>query len=475
MTDVSDDALSGLDAIGIAEQIRAGVLTPDEALDAAIARVDALNPALNAVVHRHDDLGRRAIAEGLPDGPFRGVPFLLKDLDLRLADSVTTSGSHLFDGIVAARDSTLTARYKAAGLVIFGKTNAAELGLSSATEPAAFGPTRHPLDPALSPGGSSGGSAAAVASGMVTMAHATDGAGSIRMPASLTGIFGMKPSRGRTPPGPDASEIFFGMSVNHALTVTVRDSAALLDATSGPEPGARHSLAADDLSFLEQSRRDPAPLRIALMTEAFGGEPVEAACCDAAIAAAHLAAGLGHHVEEARPSLDGIDPAHCFRRLAAALTLVFVEDVAAAHGIADPRSLLEPVNVAWMDEAKGLTAGDQIRAIGEMHAMGRALARFFERYDVLITPVTATSRLAHGHFNGTETDVTRFVDRLTAFGPFTFPFNAAGAPAMSLPVSRVDGLPIGAQFASALGRDGTLFALAGQIERARPWHRLTRS
>ncbi|MBZ9938727.1 amidase [Mesorhizobium sp. BR1-1-16] len=475
MTDMTDDALTGLDALGIADEIRKGALTPQEALDAAIARVDALNPALNAVVHRHDDLARRAIAEGLPDGPFRGVPFLLKDLDLRLAGTVTTSGSHLFDGIVATRDSTLTARYKAAGLVIFGKTNAAELGLSSATEPAAFGPTRHPLDPALSPGGSSGGSAAAVASGMVPMAHATDGAGSIRMPASLTGIFGMKPSRGRTPVGPDASEIFFGMSVNHAITMTVRDSAALLDATSGPEPGARYGLAADDLSFLEQSRRDPAPLRIALMTEPFGAEPVEGTCRDVAIEAAHLAAALGHHVEEARPSLDGIDPAHCFRRLAAALTLVFVEDVAAPHGIADPRALLEPVNVAWMDEAKGLTAGDQIRAIGEMHAIGRALARFFERYDVLITPVTAQSRLPHGHFNGAETDVTRFVDRLTAFGPFTFPFNAGGMPAMSVPVTRVGGLPVGAQFASALGRDGTLFALAGQIERARPWHRLTRN
>ncbi len=461
------------DAVGLAALIRTGALSAEEALDAAIERVEALNPALNAVVHRHYDRARQAIVDGLAEGPFRGVPFLLKDLDLRLAGTVTTSGSRLFEGIVAATDSTLTARYKAAGLVIFGKTNAAELGLSSATEPAAFGPTRHPRDPALSPGGSSGGSAAAVASGMVPMAHATDGAGSIRMPASLTGIFGMKPSRGRTPPGPDASEIFFGMSVNHALTMTVRDSAALLDATAGAEPGARHGLAFDPLTFLEQSRRDPAPLRIALMTEPFGGGAVESGCREAAIKAASLAAALGHHVEEAQPSLDGVDPAHCFRRLAAALTLVFVEDVAAAHGIADPRALLEPINVAWMDEAKTLTASDQIRAIGEMHAIGRALARFFERYDVLITPVTSRTRLEHGHFAGADTDVTRFVDRLTAFGPFTFPFNAAGAPAMSLPIATSGGVPVGAQFAAGLGRDGVLFALAGQIERARPWHRLS--
>ncbi|MCX5494085.1 amidase [Kaistia dalseonensis] len=457
------------DAVALADLVASKAVSPLELLETAIERVETLNPALNAVVHKHYDLARAAIGNGLPDGPFRGVPFLLKDLDLALAGTVLSNGSRLFANFVPDYDSTLVARYKAAGLVIFGKTNSAELGNSSACEPLAFGPTRNPWNTAYSTAGSSGGTAAAVAAGLVPMAHGTDGGGSIRMPASLCGLFGLKPSRGRTPSGPKASEIYFGMSASHALTRSVRDSARLLDATAGAEAGGRSSLPAPAVSFEAHAGRDPTPLRIALMKTPFSGRAVDPACAATVERAARFCEQLGHHVEEARPAVDSSRLGTLFRRLGAAFTLALVEDFAAAHGIADPRALMEPITAAAMDEALSLSAVDHVRAIDGAHAVGRILAAFFEDYDLLLSPVTAQARLSIGHLDPDSTDLARFGERLGAFGGFTGHFNAAGMPAMSVPFDVVDGMPVGVQFGAALGREDRLFALAGQIERARPW------
>ncbi len=457
------------DAVGLAGLVARGAVSPGELLDEALAAIDRLNPRLNAVVHRFEDRARRRLAAARPTGRFAGVPFLLKDLDLELAGVPLTNGSRLFDGLVPSRDSTLAARYEAAGLVILGRTNSAELGLSFTTEPRAFGPSLNPWDATLSPGGSSGGAAAAVASGMVPMAHATDGGGSIRQPAALTGLFGLKPSRGRTPPGPAASETFFGLAVSHALTRSVRDSAALLDATLAPEPGALHALPAPAVAYERCAERDPAPLRVALQLRPFEGGTVDPDCLRALEGAAHLLASLGHRVAEDAPPLHDVPFTDLFRRLAGALTAGFVDDAARQRGLADPLPFLDPVHAAWVEEGRGLGAAGLIAALDAVHAVGRAYADFFTRHDVILSPVIATRTLPLGWLGGDHRDLDRQVARFRAHAPFTFPTNAAGCPAMSVPFAMDDGPPLGVQVAAAVGREDLLFALAGQIERTRPW------
>jgi Asp-tRNA(Asn)/Glu-tRNA(Gln) amidotransferase A subunit family amidase len=292
------------DGLGLAALVRRGEVKPQEVLDATIARIEARNPALNAIVTRLYDQARAAVAAGLPDGPFTGVPYLLKDLGALYAGAVTSSGSRLFEGHVADHDSEITARLKRAGLVIAGKTNTPEMGLCPSTEPRAFGPTRNPWRLDTSAGGSSGGAAAAVASGMVPMAHATDGGGSIRIPASCCGLFGLKPTRARNPMGPDAGEGWGGASAGHAVTWSVRDSAALLDATSGPDVGDPYWAPPPAGPFLAEVGRDPGRLRIALTVTPWIDSPVDPECAQAARAATRLCASLGHHVEEARPQVD---------------------------------------------------------------------------------------------------------------------------------------------------------------------------
>jgi amidase len=253
-----------LDGLGMAELVRAGQVTPLELVEEAIARVERWNPRVNAVVTRLHDEARRAAAGALPDGPFTGVPFLLKDLQAALAGVPLTFGCRFLSTYTPAADATLVSRYRRAGVVFLGKTNTPEVGLLPYTEPALFGPTRNPWDLGRTPGGSSGGSAAAVASGMVPVAHATDGGGSIRIPASCCGLFGLKPTRGRTPVGPDASELWGGLTVEHVVARTVRDSAAMLDATAGPESTARHHVAPPARPFLTEVGAPPGRLRVAL-------------------------------------------------------------------------------------------------------------------------------------------------------------------------------------------------------------------
>src|SRR5919108_2115498 len=283
------------DGLALATLVRRREVSPSELLEAAVSTVERRNPEINAVVCRLYDEARAAIAAGLPDGPFTGVPYLLKDLGAHYEGAATTYGGALFKDFVVDHDSELTARLKRAGLVIFGKTNTPELGLASSTEPRLFGPTHNPWNVAHSAGGSSGGSAAAVAAGMAPMAHATDGGGSIRIPASACALFGLKPTRARNPLGPDAGEGWGGASVAHAVTRSVRDSAALLDATSGPDVGDPYWAPPPAGPFLAEVGRDPRRLRIALTTTPWNGHPVDPQCVDAAQAAARLCERLGHH------------------------------------------------------------------------------------------------------------------------------------------------------------------------------------
>jgi amidase len=461
------------DGLALAELVRKRAVTAEELLEAAIARIERANPHVNAVIHKLYDRARAAIAKGLPEGPFRGVPFLLKDLGQMLKGEPLRSGSRLFADYVPAKDSTLTQRYESAGLVIAGRTNTPELGCSITTEPQVTGASRNPWDITRTPGGSSGGAAAAVAAGMVPLAHASDGGGSIRAPAAWCGVYGMKPSRGRNPAGPDLGESLNGFSSNHCVSWTVRDSAALLDATSGPEPGDPYHIAAPERPFLEDAARDPKPLRIAFSTKAPGGSLVDAEWVAATEEAARLLAGLGHHVEEAAPDYDSEALLTAWRAIVGAILSVQVSSYAQGKGLRDPLPLLEPVNAAWVEEGKRRSAGDYFRAETVQHGVGRRLGAFFARYDILLTPAMAGPPPKLGVLAGSTSDLDEFYRRMFGATPFTTVFNATGGPSASIPFGvSAAGLPIGVQIGADLGRDGLVFALSGQIERARPWRHL---
>jgi Asp-tRNA(Asn)/Glu-tRNA(Gln) amidotransferase A subunit family amidase len=458
------------DGLGLAELVRRREVTALEVLEAAMAAVEARNHEINAVVCRLYDQARAAVAAGLPAGPLTGVPYLLKDLGAHYRGAVTSFGGVLFKDFVVDHDSEITVRLKRAGLVIFGKTNTPELGLASSTEPRLFGPTRNPWNPAHSAGGSSGGSAAAVAAGMVPMAHAPDGGGSIRIPASACGLFGLKPTRARNPMGPDAGEGWGGASVGHAVTRSVRDSAALLDATSGPDLGDPYWAPPPARPFLEEVGREPGRLRIAITTTPWNGQPVDPECAEAARAAGRLCERLGHSVEEARPDVDAA-------ALGAATLVVIggnlraaIEARAAALG-----RELQPADVeriTWIRALDGhkARAADYARAIGVMHRTGRMVAPFFQRFDVLLTPTMCRPPHPLGVIDMMTDDPEAYGRAVLGTIAFTSLFNSCGTPAMSVPLdwSRA-GLPLGVQFAAGFGDEATLFRLAAQLESAHPW------
>jgi amidase len=464
------EEFESFDGLGLAELVRRRDASPAELLDAAVSRVEARNPELNAVVTRMYDQARAALAEGLPAGPFTGVPYLLKDLGAHYTGAVTSFGSTLFKDFVVDHDSEITARLRRAGLIIFGKTNTPELGLAPSTEPRLFGPTRNPWNPAHSSGGSSGGSAAAVAAGMVPMAHATDGGGSIRIPASCCGLFGLKPTRARNPMGPDAGEGWGGASVGHAVTRTVRDSAALLDATSGPDVGDPYWAPPPARPFLDEVGRDPGRLRIALTTRPWNGQPVDPECAEAATAAARLCERLGHHVEEATPAVDA-------KLLGEASLIIVSANIRAAleaRAVALGRELAagDVERLTWARAMDGHTAraADYARSIGVIHRTGRVVARFFTGYDILLSPTMCRPPYPLGVLDLMTEDVERYTQAILGAIGFTSLFNSAGCPAMSVPLSwSRAGLPIGVQFAAPFGDEATLFRLGAQLETARPW------
>jgi len=464
------DAYESYDALGLAELVRRGEVRPGELLEAAIERAERLNPKINAVVIPLYDEARREIASGAPEGPLGGVPFLLKDLYAYYAGVRITHGSQMFSDFVPDHDSELVARYRRAGLVIFGRSASPEFGLVTSTESKLFGATRNPWNLERIAGGSSGGAAAAVAAGIVPAAHASDGGGSIRIPASCCGLFGLKPTRARTPSGPDAGEGWSGMSTAHVVTRSVRDSAALLDASQGADLGAPYWAPPPERPYMEEVSTAPGRLRIALQTRAFNGVETHPDCIAAAEDAAKLCAGLGHDVEPAELSIDIEGFARASQVIIAANLRATLLDRAAELGRELSPEDVEPMTHVMASVVKDVEAADYARAIRTIHGLGRQVAHFLERYDVLLTPTLATPPFEIGRLSLSASDLPVFMESLLGTIGFTQLFNATGNPGASIPLYWNEaGLPIGVQLVGRFGDEATLLRLAAQLEQERPW------
>jgi len=463
--------LAGEDALGLAERVRRREVSASELLNAAIARAEALDPKFSFMAQRLYDRGHAAIAAGLPDGPFTGVPWLLKDLNTHIAGERTGNGSRFFNGYRAGETSELVRRVERAGFVIFGKTTSPEFGLTGTTENRVTGATRNPWNPARIAGGSSGGAAVAVAAGVLPAAHATDGGGSIRIPAACCGLFGLKPSRGRVPMGPSRTEGWGGLSVHHAVTRSVRDSAAILDATQGIEPGSRYGAPTPDGPFLAQVGRDPGALRIALMTRPLSGVPVDPEVLATVNATARLLESLGHHVEEAAPQLDAATIGWASFVLMAASVAADVTDRARATGLVVGPDTLEPITLATIAFGEKCSGMDFARANATLQAAAVTVGQFMERHDVILSPTVSAPALPLGQINlSPDVGFEEWGRRVSSWSPFTQLANMTGQPAMSLPLGMShDGLPIGVMAMGRYGDEALLFRLAGQIERAAPW------
>ncbi|QIL73262.1 amidase [Diaphorobacter sp. HDW4B] len=469
------------DAIEWAAQLRGGELTPLEALDATIARVEAF-PKLNAVVVRDFDLAREqakklstlgaaARTEATAHAPLWGVPFLLKDLGVTLQGTVTTHGCRFFKDAVAPMDSTIVARHKTGGLNIFGKTASPEFGMTTTTESALHGVTPNPWNAKHTTGGSSGGAAAIVAAGILPVAHATDGGGSIRIPASHCGMFGLKPSRGRTPSGPFAIDGAIGLSIGHAISRTVRDSALLLDLGAGPEAGSRVRPPSDvpgtylqALSLAPEKR-----LRIAIWRSNYFGIPVHADCLAALDKAAKACEAMGHIVEEKMPELP---VAEIFAGMGSAMgagMLVAVQAREKQLGRAAREDEFEPLDWAALQSAKSATAAQLFSARAGFDRAGQLLDRFLTQYDLILSPVTAVPPQLLGALR-LDQPYQSYANEAMKSSAFTSLMNLSGLPAMSVPMHwTADNLPIGAHFVAPFGGEGRLLRLAAQLEQMHPW------
>ena len=458
------------DATDLADLVRQRQISASELLDAAVERVEARNGAVNAVTMKLYDHARAAIARGLPDGPFTGVPFLMKDLSAAIAGVPMTRSSRFFaDAPAPTADSEHVARLKRAGLVIFGRTNTCELGLSLTCEPQMHGPTRNPWDLSRISGGSSGGAAAAVGARMLPMAHATDGFGSIRAPAACCGLVGLKPTRGRNTMAPGLGEGLGGCSIEHAVSLSVRDSARLLDATAGPGPGDPYVAPPPARPFANEVGADPGALRIAFTSLAPNGAKVEADSVRVLAETAKLCTDLGHRVGEADPAIERAAVVPTFLTLAAANTVVNL----ASHptkGRLPQAGEVETVTWATAKLGEKIDGAGYVRATQAAHRLGRQMAAFHADWDVLLTPGLATLPVKLGWIDMMMGDVDEYWRRVFAFSPFTVWFNLTGQPAMMLPIGRsADGLPIAVQLVARYGDEATLFRLAAQLEAARPW------
>ena len=464
------DDYGNYDATGLASLIGRGEVSAREVNEAAIAAIEARNPALNAVVSTRfaqalDELHVHA------DGPLHGVPFLLKDFNTFLEGLPCTNGSRIFESFVPAADSELIKRFKAAGLCILGKTNTPEFGLNIESSPVLFGPCVNPFDATLSPGGSSGGSAAAVAAGMVPAAHATDSGGSIRIPASNCGLYGLKPSRARVPLGHGEPEGIGGFSHTHVLSHTVRDSALLLDVTAGAVAGDPYQVRVVDQPFVQALEQDVAGLRVALCVDGFAGEAISAEVQQAARDSAAQCESLGCTVEPVKPPVDG-------ERLRAVFDVIFscnvrnaVQSLLANRPDDQASTLFEPATLACAAHGARYTGVDYVHAVSVIQSNTRALGQFFERHDVLLTPTLANPPLPLGTTDMANPDWPGYLSAMLDEIPFTPLFNASGCPAASLPLGRSrGGLPIGVQLGAALGCEDKLLALSAALERSVGWN-----
>jgi amidase/6-aminohexanoate-cyclic-dimer hydrolase len=460
------------DAVGLAELVRNKQVRPEELLDEAIARTAKVDPEINAVVVKHYDYAERQIERGLPDGPFTGVPFLLKDLEL-LEGTRTTSGASVYKDNVADHTGTLALRFLKTGVTIFGKSSSPEFGLMPTTEPRLFGPTRNPWNLAHSSGGSSGGAAAAVAARIVPVAHASDGGGSIRIPASASGVFGLKPTRARNPIGPDRGEGWAGFSCGHVVSLSVRDSAAILDAIHGAEPSSPYVAPPPKRPFAEEVGRDPGRLRIAFTDKSPYGETIDPEIAAATREVAALLAGLGHDVEERAPQL-AADPAAVMSTIIGANTALNVRLAEHRFGRAMTHEDFEVLTLATAHNGQKATAADYVAAQQSAFQISRGLAAFFQTCDVFLCPTLCSPPLRIGELDTMSQDLSQIAPTLRRYMPATSMFNMSGQPSMSVPLAwNAAGLPLGMMFSARFGDEAGLFRLAAQLEQVRPWkHKL---
>jgi amidase len=466
---VTIDEYQQHDAIGLAEFVRRGAVTPTELLRLAVQRKEIVNSALNAVSTSLTDFAGQAINTGLPSGPFHGVPLLLKD-QVDLVGQPTRRACKLLTETVPHQDSTVVARLREAGFVIFGKTNMPELGLSVTTEPKLTGPTLNPWNREFSPGGSSGGSAAAVAAGICPAATGTDGGGSIRIPASCCAVFGLKPTRGRVPYGPDHGEGWGGMTSHGVVSRSVRDTAAMLDLLSGPAIGDPYYLESTPGTFLHATRMKPGKLRIGVVIDPPSGTLVGKECRDAVDDAVRLLEGLGHETEPTRYPIGGAELRDAAGTIIRTKVFEGLEQLADQRGTPLARDDVEAAT--WMIHSAGKETSGRTyaEAIETIHRIGRQMGEFMERYDVILSPTLAEPPIKLGILNSETTDGRALFDRMREFSPFCNLFNATGQPAMSVPLYwGTKNLPIGVQFAGKFGDEVTLLKLAAQLEAARPW------
>lgn len=465
------DSYSEFDGLGLAGLVARGEVTPLDLVDAAISRIERHNPALNAVVYKAYEEAR-AMAKGpLPEGPFRGVPFLIKDLGMPVAGWPRSSGSRFARNITDTTDGGLTRRYRESGIIPLGKTNTPEYGITGTTESAHLGPCRNPWNPAHISGGSSGGSAAAVAAGIVPMAHASDGLGSIRIPAACCGLVGLKVTRDRVPNLPDAYDYAMGFVVDHVVTRTVRDSAAMLDATGKPEIGDPYPAPAKARPDMEEITLSPGRLRIAWSSETASGRPIDPEIQAALARTADLLKGLGHEVVEKGMGID-------YRALYAARGPVSGANFAAGMGRLieeigrEPEpDELEPLTWAALKGGRRVTGEQAFRGYQDLRMLNRQTLRFFEDWDIYLSPVMGTPVPEVGYMDPVRLEPREVNRRQGQVFPYTPPFNFSGQPSLSLPLEMsANGLPVGMMFTARYADEATLFRLAAQLEKEAPWH-----
>lgn len=466
------ESILDLDGMAQADLVRRGEITAGELLELTIGAIERVNPRLNAVITPLFDLARATARSGRTEGPFGGVPFLLKDHLATLAGVRLTNGSRLYARHAPAADSELVRRYKRAGFVTAGKTNLSEFAILPTTEPVAFGPTRNPWNLAHSCGGSSGGSAAAVAARLVPIAYGNDVGGSIRIPASCCGLFGLKPSRGRNPSGPVFTEPFCGFVGEHVLTRSVRDSAAVLDATAGPEPGDPYAAPQTEGTFLGALARRPGRLRIGFSDRSPWAAPVHPDCQRALVSAVGLCEELGHEVREFALPFD--EDIAAFRQSYLSVMAVgcslSIRAFERAAGTEVGEGQVEPLSLELFRRARSTSAPDYELAKLHLQRVCRDVGRAFEDIDVWLSPTLPEPPVPLGTFGESSGSAADAIDRVLGYVSFVMAFNLTGQPAASVPMLWNDAeLPIGVQIVSKLGGEATLLQLAAQIEAGRPW------
>ncbi len=467
------DDYAAYDAMGLAELVARGDVTPHELLTEALSRAERAQSELNCFANLFPEIAEAQIADTIPDGPFKGVPYPTKDLGVAIKGAPLTNGAQAWKGNVSQYDSVITERYKAAGITLFATTTTPEFGLTTTTESTLYGQTRNPWDVTRTSGGSSGGASAAVAAGVVPLAQASDGGGSIRIPAACCGLFGMKPSRGRTPMGPETTEGWNGQSVTHAVSRSVRDNAALLDATAGREIGSRYDAPPPDGTFLSALNADPKPLRIALWGTAPNGTRPDTQAQAGLDATRTLLESLGHVVEEAGPVMDGAALGKGLLMTISAAMAMLME----ARGKVLGRELgaddMEPVTLRMREFGKTVPMAELMRANQVAISAAITYERFLDagKYDFTLSPTIAREPDPLGLLSLNPDDMDAYGEAVTTFAPWCAVFNQMGAPAMSVPLHwSENGLPVGMMFGARCGEERALFRLAGQLERAQPWN-----